>query len=186
MMDTLSLFDTPCRTAGSIFQLVLLLSIACFMMACGVMVQKNIHTMPGWHASMKSLTSEITDALAANNRQRLEALHVTEQEYAAHVWPHLPVAQIPQWQNHRDFVWQQHLIRSMRGIDTILNRYGGKNLQITNVSFDEKPEVYGQCTVHPGAVTIVLDELGEERRIRIFGSLIEMNGFYKVFSYSID
>lgn len=185
-MDTLGLFDTPCRTAGSIFRLMLLMFIICYPMACRVLVQKNSRALPGWYPSITELASDIVASLAAGNRQHLAALHITEQEYATYVWPHLPVAQIPQWQNHRDFVWQQHQMRSMRGFDTMLKLYGGRTFRISQVSFNRKPERYGNCTVHSGAVTTVKDEAGQEQRVRIFGSLIEMNGFYKVFSYSID
>lgn len=188
IINTNSLLDTPCRAAGSIYRLLPLIAAgAVVMLSCATMEHKGgIRHPAGWYASVDALTAEIIDAIAAGDAKRLAAASITEQEYAAYVWPHLPIAKIEQWQSQRDFVWQQHQIRNLNGLESMLSRYGWRKLAVISVSFREKPVHYGTCIVHPKALITVRDESGQEDQARLYSSLVEINGLYKVFSYAVD
>jgi len=178
--------DTPCLMAGSILQLFLVLCVFVCQAGCVVTREAQHPVRQGWYPSIESLTAALSAAVVAGDRQQLAELTITEQEYADYIWPHLPVAQIPQWQSHRDFVWQQHLMRSEHGLERVLAQYGGTKLNVKNVMFGNEAVRYGKCRVISEPIIMIQDADGKEKSCKLFGSLVEMNGFYKVFSYNID
>jgi hypothetical protein len=180
------LFDTPRLLPGSIRRYILCVLILLQAAACTGTAVPERKALPGWFPSMDALVNAVVDAVSRNDRNALESLCISEQEYALHVWPDLPIARIPQWQSQRYFVWTQHQLRSANGLNGVLKNYGGRRYTVLKAFFKENKIPYEHCTVHGAAMLQVRDDSGVEQDLRLFGSIVEKEGFYKIFSYNTD
>jgi len=175
----------PCRKAGSSLRLLLCAVLLMTAVSCaGGSVRKDTPP-PGWASSVEALAGSVAGAVARNDRQALERLCVSREEYAAHVWPALHIGKVKEWQAQQGFVWKQHHMRSDSGLSLVLDRFGGRPCTVLKTVFKEKATEYEGIRVHGGAAVRLRDAGGAERESRLFGSVIEKNGYYKVFSYNI-
>jgi hypothetical protein len=61
--------------------------------------------------------------------------------------------------------------------------YGGKKFEFLGVRFAKEAMKYNNATVHRDARLTVRNEEGHEGEVEMFGSILELDGKYKVFSY---
>jgi hypothetical protein len=140
--------------------------------------------LPGWSRSVDALCRQVLESVARNDRAGLEALGISEPEYLRYVWPGLPVSKVPQWQAHAGFVWNQHRMKSLDGLGSVLARSGGTTYEFVRVNFNSAATKYETCTIHSDARLTVRHEKGQEAEIAFFSSIVETDGRYKVFSYA--
>lgn len=140
----------------------------------------------GWAASADDLVREVALAVLLRDRQALEKLCISREEYLALVWPELPVSRIEQWKAQSEFVWSQHAAKSAAGLREVLGRYGGRPLQTGTVRFGKPAQAYGGVKIHqkPELTTHTNGTPGPA--VRLMGSMIEHAGRFKVFSYNIE
>jgi hypothetical protein len=58
--------------------------------------------------------------------------------------------------------------------------------RITAIDFEGESSHYGRVTVRRDSVITLADAEGRSSKVRLFGSMIEHAGRYKVFSYVTD
>jgi hypothetical protein len=51
--------------------------------------------------------------------------------------------------------------------------------------FTENAETYDNCTIHKDARVIVKDSSGTEKELKLFGSVVECSGQFKIMSYNV-
>ena len=130
------------------------------------------------------LAAEFLDRLAAKDFDGLVGLRLTKDEFCSGVWPELPAAEderIP-----CDWVWQQATIRSNAGLRDLSGEHGGARYRFVSMRFAGAPEKHGSFTVLKDPRVTVTDETGATRELRLFGSMIESGGQYKLFSFVLE
>lgn len=135
--------------------------------------------------SAAALLREVLTAIARRDRVRLEALAITEQEFRDHVWERLPAAR-PERNLPMSYVWGDLHQKSAASLSRTLSVHGGQRLELLAVEFDDAARSYGPFAVHGGTRVRVRTAAGAVEDVRVCGSLLEMGGRWKVFSYVVD
>ena len=125
------------------------------------------------------------DALAANDVERLEALALSETEFRTVVWPELPSSR-PERGLPFDYAWGDLHQKSNNALRRLIAGQAGRRYQLLAVEFDGESTAYDTYTVHRESRLVVRDEHGAEMQLRFFGSVLERDGEYKVFSFVVD
>jgi hypothetical protein len=134
------------------------------------------------HPSPHLATEGVVSALTTGDRERLRALALTEEEFLVHVWPHLPVSR-PERNVPFAFVWGMLQQTGEGYLRQALVRFRGEALTVDDVSFSGRASRYGHDTVHRGSTVTLRDRIGTVHHVRLFGSMVEYRGGWKVFSY---
>jgi hypothetical protein len=135
-------------------------------------------------SSPEALAVAVLQALADDDRPRLQALALSEQEFRDHVWPDLPAAR-PERNLPFSYVWGDLHQKSEISLTATLARHRGRRYTLQRVAFaDETP--YAHYRVHRQATFHAQDSSGEQYALRVCGSMIEKDGYWKVFSYVVD
>ena len=151
---------------------------------------------PGWsgvlgptalantEGSPEALARRVMDAMQAGDLDRLRALALTEQEFRAHVWPALPAAR-PERNVPFDFVWERLEQNSEGHLRQTVAATRGAPLTLRQVRFAGPASRYGDVVVRRSTELVLAAPDGTEWVVRLFGSTIEQDGRYKVFSYVV-
>lgn len=134
------------------------------------------------HATPEALGRAVLAAVAQNDIHALRALAVSEQEFRAHVWPELPAAR-PERNLPCSYVWGDLRQKSEQHLARTLATHGGRRYHLVRVEYGGGTQRYGDYAVHGGATFVVRDDSGGEAALRLFGSVLEKDGRFKVFSF---
>jgi hypothetical protein len=132
----------------------------------------------------EGLATAVLQALADADRERLDALALSEQEFRDHVWPELPAAR-PERNLPFSYVWGDLRQKSQLGLSATLKDIEGRRYVLERVTFSGETS-YPHFRVHRDATFHVRDVSGAESTLRVCGSMIEKAGEWKIFSYVID
>jgi hypothetical protein len=135
--------------------------------------------------SPESLTRAVVNALTQQDLARLGSLAVTEDEFRQLVWPKLPAARAGRnlpW----SYVWEDLRSKSGHHVRGLVHAWNDRGFQVARVSFEGETTDYQTHRIHRKTVVTLRDRNGRETTGRLFGSTIEQNGRYKVFSYVVD
>ena len=140
----------------------------------------------GWFGSAEELARAVSRALSANDRTVLDRFRISRDEYMAVVWPELPISKIEQWKGQSGFVWSQHTAKSDSGLQQVLRRFGESPLQLVSVRLSGQVQEYEGVKIHIKPEFTMKNSAGDESKARLMGSIIEISGRFKVFSYNIE
>lgn len=135
--------------------------------------------------SPEALASAVVAALECKDGQRLKALAVSEQEFRDHVWPELPAAR-PDRNLPFSYVWMDLNQKSDGHLARALEEFSGRSLRVASIRFAGGATQYGTYVVHRDSRVAVTADDGTTREVVLFGSVLEKNGQFKVFSYVTD
>jgi hypothetical protein len=164
-----------CRAIG------LLAAGVVWMAGCGSPVAPLGNAQPAPHA----LASAVLDAVARRDVAALRSLSLNESEFRELVWPELPAAR-PERNLPFSYVWGDLHQKSEESLMRILAEHGGQRYALVSLRNDGETTRYPSYTVHRETVLQVRNQGGPQFEVRLFGSLIEQNGGWKVFSYVVD
>lgn len=99
--------------------------------------------------------------------------------YPTSIFSRAPYYQMPQ------LTWFLNTEDSRKGITRVLERLGGADPAIGGYDCPIGPRSDGGLTFWDGCV-VELELEGERRRLRLFGSIVELRGQYKFYSYAND
>ena len=125
------------------------------------------------------------DAVERRDVDALRALALNEEEFGRVVWPELPAAQLGR-NVPLDYAWSDLRVKSAASLARTLDRYAETPMTLVSVRFDGGTSQYRSYVVHRESVLVVKGADEVEREIRLFGSVFEQGGRYKVFSYNVD
>ena len=137
------------------------------------------------HPTAESLATAVLDAVGRRDVTALRALAVNEEEFRHHVWPELPAAR-PERNLPFSFVWGDLRQKSEASLNETLAREGGRTGTLVGVTFAGLVTNFPSYTVRRDTVLTVKDSAGSMRAVRLFGSSLEKDGTWKVFSYVTD
>lgn len=135
-------------------------------------------------ASVEDLANRVLAGIYANDEQMLNACRITKAEFCQHVFPELPSSTLPNVSC--DFTWDQATLKSLAGFQELLKKHAGKKYHLLAISYSGGIDTYRTYKVYNKPVVRVVDENGQEQDLRLFGSILEMDGRYKLFSFVID
>ena len=179
-----SVLPRGARRAGASLAVLVVSLVAVF--ATLNAVRSRPEPLSGALESPDAVAEAVLEAMAARDAERLARLVLSEGEFRDHVWPYLPVSR-PEVNMPFDVMWgmlrqnsQAYLRQTLAALD------GEPPLEVRGVRFAGETSTYGDVRVHRDAELVVGAPDGSERVVRLFGSLIEQNGAWKVFSYVAD
>jgi hypothetical protein len=135
-------------------------------------------------SSPEAAAEAVIDAMQDGDLDRLRSLALTEDEFRAHIWPHLPASR-PERNVPFDFAWSL-LQQTSEGHLRQTAAHLREAPVLKRVRFGGPMSVYGELVVHRDTELVVLGSTGDEKVIRLFGSMVEQGGRWKVFSYVVD
>lgn len=127
----------------------------------------------------------VIEGLGRTDESALKALALNEREFRDHVWPELPASR-PERNLSFAYVWGDLRQKSEYSLQQVLAEHGGQRYTLASVRFDGETTSYDSYAVHRATVLRVRNEHGQETDVRLFGSMIEKDGRWKVFSYVTD
>jgi|GEM_PF-1732291 len=136
--------------------------------------------------SVEGLMNEALAAYAAGDTAALRGLLITKEEFDAYLYPefgvHYPAARDTSAQA-RDFIWENHALTADKALRRSLRELGGRRMDLIAVSFGEAAKTFPSYILHEGTEVKVRLEDGGEADLLAFGSIVEMDGVYKLLSY---
>ena len=141
--------------------------------------------LDGIFASPDALAEAVLTALENGDTATLEALPLSELEFRTVVWPELPSSR-PERGLPFDYVWGDLHQKSTNARRRLIDRHGGKHYELLAVEFAGDPTEYETYRVHRETMLTVRNESGEEDTLALFGSILERDGAFKLFSYVVD
>ena len=154
--------------------LIALLSLSC-----------STSPLPNSHESAEALSRAVLTAIENRDADALRALALNREEFTEHVWPELPAAR-PERNLSAPFVWGDLNQKSNITLRDTLAAHSGKKYEFRSIRFLGETTRYDSYRVHRESELTVKDAEGNERQVRMFGSVLEKGGRYKIFSYVID
>lgn len=141
--------------------------------------------LPNSHTSLEALAAAVLNAVESRDAAALRNLALDEREFREHVWPELPVSR-PARNMPFGYVWTDLRTKSEAGLNAVLAAYGGRRYQLDRVRFTAGTTQYETFVVHRESVVDLRDGEGRRESLQLFGSVIEKDGRFKVFSYVVD
>ena len=138
--------------------------------------------LDGAAGSLDELLRTIERGLAQSDTARLDDLMIDAREYREILFPAFPAAHPP---INADFetLWVLQYPDSYRGLRRLLERYGGRDIRVTAIRFDEPDQDFVNFVLHETSrLEITVD--GEPRSgVRLFGSVVEVADRWKILTY---
>ncbi len=178
------MFDTRTRDGLrlAIPGFFLLCTLACVLLtACGG--PAPVPLSPSFE-SKDAAVQAFLDALAARDAATLERLVVNQTEFLKHIWPELPAGR-PEVGMPADRAWQDQHLKNVGFLANVLSEHGGQRYELVAASFGGSPTTYGSFTVHP-KTRLDVRHNGQVIEVRLFGSMIESGGRWKIYSLVVD
>lgn len=142
-------------------------------------------TLAGSEPSLSALAQAVLGALEGRDATALRAAALSEQEFREQVWPELPAAR-PERNLGFSYVWGELRQKSEATLAATLAVYGGQRYELVAIRFLGETTQYESYLVRRKAEVTVKDAKGAEVQLRLFGSVLEKGGRFKVFSYVLD
>jgi hypothetical protein len=137
--------------------------------------------LPGSAASVDSLGRGVVAGFVAGDTARLHGYTLSMEEYRDVVWPRLQMDTT----TGVTFAWSYHdnQLRGRRAYQRYLERMKGVPLRVGETRCTGEPRRFRGMTVTGGCRVAVTDSAGTTERMRLFGSVVEVGGRYKIFRY---
>jgi hypothetical protein len=165
------------------FLFVLAVLVIPVMFAVQILVgEPEAPKLAGSRTSVERLFTDFLDALEKGDEEAIRQLALTKEQFSQFIWPELP-ASAPHTNLNVDFVWNQMHMHSLADLSGTLFRNKGKKYDLVGYRFVDEMEDYRQYKVHRDARLKVVDEDGEELELNLFGSVLEMDDEFKIFSF---
>jgi hypothetical protein len=127
----------------------------------------------------------VVRGLGEENLHALQDLALTEGEFRDLVWPKLPASR-PERNLPLEYVWNELSAKSNASLRARLGGWQDRGFVLVSLSFKGGVTEYGTFRVHRETELRLRDSDGQEQSGRLFGSIIEYKGRFKVFSYVVD
>jgi hypothetical protein len=130
--------------------------------------------------SPEELVDRVLAAVEASDLATLTDLRVDEREHNELLWPEFPARN----QNVQlAFAWANLNTRSHTNARRAISTWGGQELARTALRFERGIASYPTFELHNGTAVDAQTPDGREVELRFLGSLLELDGQWKVLSY---
>ena len=135
--------------------------------------------------SPQALGRLLLERLREGDLSEVAQLGLSKEEWVRHVWP-VSAANKPGSNFTPDFVWGLDAARSRRDLSGTVKRYGRKEWELIRVRFRKGPREFDGFRLHRDARVEVGLPDGAKRELKLFSSVFERNGEFKIFSFKTD
>jgi hypothetical protein len=150
-------------------------------------VKKNLPPLSATFDTPEALAKAFLDALYQKDVESLKTFGLSKEEFRLHVWPELPVSRLEKNPLPFDYGWNDLNQKSTNSLRRTYAAYGGRQLTFIRIEFEDETTPYETFEVHRDARVVVRDEeSGKILRLDLFGSIMEKDGRFKLFSYVTD
>lgn len=133
--------------------------------------------------SLRALAELALQAAAAGDAVALNSLRVTEREYKEHFFPELPEAG-PTHNIPVEFHWYHLNLRSLKGLQDVIDEHAGQRYELLDVFATQGAQDFKTFRAHRKVeLKVRRAPDGAEAQIRLFGSVLERNGEFKILSF---
>lgn len=144
----------------------------------------EVSGLTGGASSRDGLVDELVTALQRADTTAVTSLALNRAEFAWIYFPHTMYV-APPYELPPGLVWFQQQNRSSTGLTRLLRRYAGRTLHYEGFTCpDEGGEAFGEGRIWHGCTVFGTLPEGDRVEERIFGSILEWDGRYKLVSYS--
>lgn len=133
----------------------------------------------------EALARAVLKALADEDGESLSSFALSKEQFRLYVWPQLPSSR-PERGVPFEFGWGDLYQKSHNSLLRTYDRYQGQKLELLELEFEDGFTDYDAYVVHRDARVKVRYEDGREEWLDLFGSVMEWQGKYKLFSYVTD
>ncbi|MGE0452412.1 MAG: hypothetical protein AB7O37_05550 [Vicinamibacteria bacterium] len=129
------------------------------------------------------LAEAVLLALQERDGESLRSLPLSEREFREEVWPEMPAAgRVP-----AGLAWQDLRQKGENNLRRALAELGGRRLAVERLTIDGGTTAYGTFVVHRKPRLRVRDlDSGERAELALFGSILEHERRYKLFSWVVS
>jgi len=131
----------------------------------------------------EALVKRFVRALVVLDSADLKAMLVDQREFADLIYPESPYTR-PPYRQSPVLVWNQIQNPSRSGLTRLIRRLGGQPLRYDGYLCATQPDRQGRNLIWTGCVVRLIDQNGDIRKNRLFGSIIERDGNLKFVSYT--
>ncbi len=133
-------------------------------------------------SSIEAVANSVLKAVTRKDVKSLETLYLTKDEFKRYIWPEIPWSR-PERNMPFDYYWGDLNQKSSWALKRVLVRHGGKKYELIRVYFAKGVREYKNFRLYRDTRLIVRDETGKKKELNIFGSIVELNGKFKILSY---
>ena len=144
-------------------------------------VDAPVKGLSGAADSLEAASRRFLEVLSRGHRDEILAQAVNREEFEALVYPTLPAAR-PGSNWSVDFLWEMSLLHSLGGLERTL-AHAGNRYHLVTVYAAEGVREYSGFRLHRDIRLRVRDEEDREQEVKLFSSIIEMNGRFKIYSF---
>lgn len=139
----------------------------------------------GGARSLDALARDFVSAVDRADTAALSRLKLSAREFAWLVYPTSPFTR-PPYRQAPGLVWMSIDTPSHAGRVKLLQRYSGHSLGAAGLLCDHPVERQGVNRLYAGCLLELTDEDGAIIRRRLFGTIIERHGVFKIVSFDND
>jgi hypothetical protein len=145
----------------------------------------RVDTLAGGADSRDGLIARFTDAVARQDTAAVRAMVLDRAEYG---WIYFPSLQRmnPATNLQPEVMWMLHAQESEKGITRVMRRLGGGQARFGGYACEAAPQVEGPNRYWHACTVEAIAQDGETAALKLFGSLVERGGQWKIVSYAND
>lgn len=132
--------------------------------------------------SREALVRRFMTALSIRDSADLVRMALQPREFADLVYPESQYTH-PPYHQPPALLWDQIENGSSKGFTRLLRRLGGQPLRYVDSRCDEKPDRQGRNAIWTNCLVRIIASPGDTASHRLFGSIIERDGAFKIVSY---
>ena len=145
----------------------------------------SVDSLGGGADSRDGLVARFADAVARQDTAAVRAMVLDRAEYAWIYFPSLRRMN-PATNLQPEVMWMLHAQESEKGITRVLRRLGGGQARFGGHACEAAPQVEGASRYWHACTVETIAQDGEKAALKLFGSLIERGGRWKIVSYAND
>jgi hypothetical protein len=142
-----------------------------------------VTALSGGSDSRELLIARFTLAVERSDTAEFRKMIITAREFIDLIYPESPNTQ-PPYHQPPGFIWAQNQLVSSKGISRLLERRGGRHLNVLGVHCSLPPDRQGRNTLWVGCLLDTTDDASAGKRERLFGAIVERAGRWKFISYA--
>jgi hypothetical protein len=175
------------RPSGAFLPFFLAISLAVVTSTgCGEQhADANALSLENTFESPEEVSRAVLAALEAGDYETLRSYALSEEEFRRVVWPELPASR-PGRNVPLSYAWGDLDHKSTNRLRGLIARRGGQRYELSQVGFEGETTRYDTFKVHRDSILVIRSEKAGVATVKLFGSMIERDGRYKLFSYNVD
>jgi hypothetical protein len=145
----------------------------------------RVDSLAGGADSRDGLIARFVEAVARQDTAAVRGMVLDRAEYA---WIYFPSLQRmnPATNLQPEVMWMLHAQESEKGITRVLRRLGGGQARFGGYACEAAPQVEGASRYWHACTVETIAQDGEKATLKLFGSLVERGGRWKIVSYAND